>query len=244
MIRTALTMLVGDRAKFFGIVFGLAFASLLMTQQGGIFRGLMVLVYGHVTDTPHADLWIGDPGMTEIDTNDLINERELDNVRAVPGVRWAVPLLRRLVYARDPNNRLSPIMVMGIDDATRTGIPLPEAMAVGSVDDLMRPDTVIIDQHAAATKLRITAPDGTSRPLDIGDRLVMNGRSITVVGICRSSLALMLYPTGYMLRSHLSAIDQGTDRAFNFILAGIDAKAHSPIVCARRRCRAAPASSP
>ena len=37
----ALKMLTGDKAKFFGIVFGLTFAALLITQQGSIFCGLM-----------------------------------------------------------------------------------------------------------------------------------------------------------------------------------------------------------
>ena len=35
----ALKMLMGDRAKYFGIVMGLTFASLLITQQAGIFVG-------------------------------------------------------------------------------------------------------------------------------------------------------------------------------------------------------------
>jgi hypothetical protein len=37
----ALRMLVGDRAKHFGIVFGVTFAALLRTQQASIFWGLM-----------------------------------------------------------------------------------------------------------------------------------------------------------------------------------------------------------
>ncbi len=233
MIRTALTMLVGDRAKFFGIVFGLAFASLLMTQQGGIFRGLMVLVYGHITDMPQTQVWITDPGIADLDTNDMINERELDNVRSITGVRWAVPLLRRLVYARDPANVIAPLMVLGIDDATRIGCPPPEAMVAGSIDELMRPDTIIIDVHGASTKLRQDLPGGGSRPLQVGDRMVMNGRSVEVVGLCRSTLALMLFPTAYMMRSHLSAVNPGTDRAFNFILAGLDDPAQAREVCSR-----------
>ena len=36
----ALKMLMGDRAKFFGILMGLTFASLLITQQMAIFIGL------------------------------------------------------------------------------------------------------------------------------------------------------------------------------------------------------------
>ena len=37
----ALKMLTGDRAKYLGIVFGVAFATLLMAQQSAIFCGLM-----------------------------------------------------------------------------------------------------------------------------------------------------------------------------------------------------------
>jgi putative ABC transport system permease protein len=37
----ALKMLTGDRAKSFGIIFGVAFASLLMAHQVSIFVGIM-----------------------------------------------------------------------------------------------------------------------------------------------------------------------------------------------------------
>jgi len=226
-------MLVGDKAKFFGIVCGLSFAALLMTQQGAIFVGVMALVYGHVSDTPQAEIWVSDPGLTDLDTNDLINERELDNVRSVTGVRWAVPLLRRIVYSRRPNNSLSPIMVMGVDDATGLGFPLESSMVAGSLDALRHDGTVVIDEHAAKTKLRVKLPDGTSRPLTIGDQMTMNGRGVEVVGLCRSTLALFLYPTAYMMRSQLSTIDTGSDRSFNFILVGADADADTDAVCAK-----------
>ncbi len=38
----AIKMLVGDKAKFLGIVMGLTFAALLIAQQGSIFCGLML----------------------------------------------------------------------------------------------------------------------------------------------------------------------------------------------------------
>ena len=46
----ALRMLVGDRAKYLGIIFGLTFASLLITQQMAIFVGLMTRTYSAITD--------------------------------------------------------------------------------------------------------------------------------------------------------------------------------------------------
>ena len=42
----AIKMLIGDRAKYLGIVIGLTFASLLITQQLAIFFGLMTRTFG------------------------------------------------------------------------------------------------------------------------------------------------------------------------------------------------------
>lgn len=232
MLRTALGMLVGDRAKFLGILSGLAFASLLMTLQGGIFLGVMSLVHGHVSDTPQAALWVSDPGLPELDTTETLNERELDNVRAVPGVRWAVPLNRRALLARLPGGEISIIVAMGIDDATLIGAPLPSAMLAGSPEDLRRPDAVIVDQRSAESKLRIPLAEGGSRALALGDALLVGGRQLTVAGFCRSTTSINLWPTVYMLRSRCSAIDAGSDGGFDFILAGLAAGADAATTCA------------
>ena len=42
MIRIALRMLTGDTAKYVGLIGGVAFAVMLMAQQGSIFVGLML----------------------------------------------------------------------------------------------------------------------------------------------------------------------------------------------------------
>ena len=57
----AVKMLIGDRAKYLGIIMRLTFASLLITQQGAIFVGLMTRTYGFITDTALPDLWVMDP---------------------------------------------------------------------------------------------------------------------------------------------------------------------------------------
>lgn len=221
MIRTAITMLVGDRTKFLGIVFGLAFASLLITQQASIFRGILVQTYGHVSDSPQADIWVGDPGMQEMDTTELVNERELQTVRAQPAVAWAVPLARRLLLARRPAGELLPVMVMGIDDATLIGAPLPGAMLEGAAEDLRAPYSMIVDQRSTESRLRVPLPDGGTRTLRVGDTMLIGGASITVAGICRSTSTLMLYPTLYMRRSQARSLDAAGGSGFNYILAGL-----------------------
>ncbi len=90
----ALKMLVGDRAKFVGIVMGLTFAALLITQQGSIFCGLMSRTAGQVYDIRGADLWVMDPNVRYIDDVKPMIENNLQRVRGVEGVEWAVPLYK------------------------------------------------------------------------------------------------------------------------------------------------------
>ena len=90
----AIKMLVGDRAKFLGIVMGLTFAALLINQQGSIFCGLMLRTCGQITDITGADLWVMDPAVRYIDDVKPMLENNLYRVRGVEGVRWAVPLYK------------------------------------------------------------------------------------------------------------------------------------------------------
>src|ERR1044071_4742943 len=90
----ALKMLVGDRAKFLGIVTGLTFTALLITQQGSIFCGLMLRTSAQITDVTGADLWVMDPTVRFIDDVKPMIENNLYRVRGVEGVLWAVPLYK------------------------------------------------------------------------------------------------------------------------------------------------------
>ena len=56
MNRIALKMLMGDRAKYFGIVIGLTFASFLITQQLDIFVGIISRTTIFMDDTALPDI--------------------------------------------------------------------------------------------------------------------------------------------------------------------------------------------
>ena len=96
----ALKMLVGDRAKFIGIVMGLTFAALLIIQQGSIFCGLMLRTAAQVTDITGADLWVMDPNVAFIDDVKPMIESNLYRVRGVEGVEWAVPIYKGMGRAK------------------------------------------------------------------------------------------------------------------------------------------------
>src|SRR6267154_6640546 len=87
-------MLVGDKAKFLGIVMGLTFSALLIMQQGSIFCGLMLRTAGQITDITGADLWVMDANVRYVDDTKPMLENNLYRVRGVQGVKWAVPLYK------------------------------------------------------------------------------------------------------------------------------------------------------
>jgi putative ABC transport system permease protein len=99
----ALKMLVGDKAKYFGIIMGLTFASLLITQQAAIFLGLMTRTFGAITDLSYPDIWVMDRKVQFIDDIKPLQDTELFRVRGISGVEWAVPLYKGLLKARLSN---------------------------------------------------------------------------------------------------------------------------------------------
>src|SRR4051812_37975765 len=137
----ALKMLVGDRAKFFGIVLGLTFAALLITQQGSIFCGLMLRTAGQVSDITGADLWVMDRSVRYIDDVKPMLESNLYRVRGVEGVRWAVPLYKGNARVKvnpigrrtNQHTAIEQVILPGLDDTSLVGAPPPERMVVGDL---------------------------------------------------------------------------------------------------------------
>ena len=56
----ALKMLTGDRVKFLGLVFGVTFATFLMSQQVSIFMGIVRRSASQILDVRDASIWVMD----------------------------------------------------------------------------------------------------------------------------------------------------------------------------------------
>jgi hypothetical protein len=92
-------MLTGDRAKYAGLVFAIAFSTFLMSHQMSIFVGLLNRTRSQIKDIADAGVWVMDPKTEYLDEVDLPAE-EIAAVIASTGAR-AVAL--SLVYpAGDP----------------------------------------------------------------------------------------------------------------------------------------------
>src|SRR5215510_7196273 len=152
----ALKMLMGDRAKYIGIIIGLTFASLLITQQLSIFVGVMARSYGFITDAGLADIWVMDPKVQFIDDVKPLQETHLFRVRGVEGVQWAVPLYKGLLKARLTDGTFQTVIVVGLDDASLIGGPA--VMVAGQLSNLRRSDSIIVDVVGAGDKLARRMP--------------------------------------------------------------------------------------
>jgi putative ABC transport system permease protein len=216
MNSVAIKMLMGDRAKYVGIVIGLSFAALLMTQQMSIFAGLMTRTFGFITDTSLPQIWVMDPKVQYIDDLKPMQDTELYRVRGVDGVEWAMPLYKGLLRARLSNGNFQTCNVIGLDDATLIGGP-PE-MVEGSLADLRRAQSVIVDDVGAKGKLAKVEPDGTRTPLRVGDTLELNDNRAVVVGICRVSRTFQSQPVIYTTYSRATTFAPRERKLLSFIL--------------------------
>ena len=73
----AIRMLMGDRSKYLGIIMGLTFASLIMTQQPAIFVGLMTRSFSFISDVGLPDIWVMDPKVQFVDDVKPLQDTEL-----------------------------------------------------------------------------------------------------------------------------------------------------------------------
>lgn len=227
----ALKMLIGDRAKYIGILIGVTFASLLITQQSAIFTGLMMRTFGSITDLPTPDIWVMDPKVQFIDDLKPLQDTQLFRVRSVDGVEWAVPLYKGLLKARLSNGTFQTTIVYGLDDATLIGGP-PE-MISGSLADLRANDAVIVDAVGAQTKLAHVDPDGTRVPLAVGDTLELNDHRGTVVGLCKVTRTFQSQPVIYTTFSRATTFAPRERKLLTFVLVKAKPGQDQRALCAR-----------
>lgn len=195
MLGFAIKMLLGDKAKFAGIVIGLTFASFIITQQSAIFVGLMQRTYGFLTDTSQPDIWVMEKEVQFVDDIKTIKMSKLFQVKSIQGVLWAEPLYKGLLKARLANGKFQICNVIGINKATLIGGP-PKILQ-GQIENLHYPDGIIVNATGANKKLASLQADGSLEPLKMGDVLELNDQRAKVVGICQTTRSFQSQPVIY-----------------------------------------------
>jgi len=220
----ALKMLMGDRAKYLGLVFGVAFATLLMTQQISIFMGIIGRTASQIVDIRDADIWVMDNKVRYIDEVPGLPDADLQRVRGVAGVEWAVKLYKGQVRGRLRDGNFRNLILFGLDDATLVGAP--REMILGELADLRRPDAVIIDRAGYEYMW-------PGEPYKIGRELELNDRRAVLVGVCKASAPFTTLPILYTRYSSAAGFVPRERRLMTFVLAQPAKGLSADEVCAR-----------
>jgi putative ABC transport system permease protein len=211
MLRVAVKMLLGDRAKYVGLLFGITFTSFLVTFAGSYFCGFMTRGFALIAENPGADVWVMDPAVESTEQTTNIPDSALDRVRSVDGVRTAVPLGLATADARFANGRFQSFQLICVDDATLFGVPLLTDNVPVTV--LRAPDAAIVDPGGTDGKLETPVSkadqwpygqphlDAATRELQAGDELLVNDHRVVIQG---RSLALPRYPPRPLMYTTLS----------------------------------------
>lgn len=218
MIRLAIKMIMGDRLKYLGLLIGLAFAATLITQQASIFMGYTRRTWAFIEDTPHVHVWVMDDQVRFTEDSKPLQDVVLQRTRSVPGVDWAMPMYRAQLPVRLSEGTLEMTNVIGVDDATLLGGPV--RMISGSLEDLRQSESVIVERRAAEGDLRIKHPDGTSRPLQVGDTLSINDNAARVVGICETRDPFYWQPSLYTTYSRALQFAPPQRKLMTYVLVG------------------------
>jgi len=187
MIYVALRMLTGDRAKYLGLIFAIAFSTFLLENQTSIFAGIMKRTTSQILDVTDADVWVMDKKTLYVDEVKALTENDLYRVRSVPGVLWAVRLFKGQPRAKALDGTFRVVIMMGLDDSSLVGAPSPQKMILGDVQALRRPDSVIIDRVG----YQFLFPN---QPLSLGRTLELNDHLVRIVGIAEVSAPFATFP--------------------------------------------------
>jgi len=229
MLLIALKMLMGDRAKYLGLLLGITFTAFLVTFAASYFAGFMIRGFALITENSSADVWVMDPAVDSDELTINIPDGALQRVRSVAGVRTAVPLALGSVEARFPNGRFQTFQVIGVDDATLAGAPTLVSGESPAV--LHGPDAVIVDSGGTHGKLETPSHvadqwphDGVhlqapTRLLRAGDELLANDIRLKVAGRSETVPRYPPRPLLYTTLANAARILSRQPHLLTFILA-------------------------
>lgn len=227
MFKIAIKMLLGDRAKYIGLICGVTFATLLMSQQVSIFIGLMSRTSNVINDVSEADIWVMDSRVRYIEEVEPLRDIELTKVRSVDGVDWAVPFFKGLATIRMPDGLTQQVQLIGVDDLSLVG--LSRKLSLGDVTTVQNPQSAVIDKNGYA----FTWPN---QPLRLGREIELNDNRLVITAIADPNPTFLTFPIMYVSYSTALQITPPQRNKMSFVLVKAR-KGVSPVDLAARISR-------
>ena len=206
----AFRMLVGDPTKYLGLIFAVAFSTFLLQNQTSIFANLLKRAGNQIRDVTDADIWVMAPKTDYFDQTRPLKETDLLRVRSVDGVDFAVRLSKGLPIARTPTGQFAASTVMGLDEATLAGAP--RNMVMGDWRDLLKPDSVVIDEAGYLLLF-------PGEPLRINRTIELNDNQVTIIGISDALPAFTAFPIIHARYSEAVSFQGRQRQQLSFVIA-------------------------
>ncbi len=159
-----------------------------------------------------AKIWVVDSRVEQVNETQSMRDIELQRVRSVTGVSWAMPMSFTLIQARLPNGIFKTVQLIGFDDTTLAGAP--REVVSGSLKNLAETNSVVIDGYGVE-KLS----EGYDRTVQVGDVFEINDHEARIVGVCAVERSFFGNPYVYTTYSRAREMRPRERRVLSFILA-------------------------
>jgi len=228
MLRIAIKMLMEERTKYIGLLTGVTFTAFLVTFALSYFAGFMTRGFALISENPTTDVWVMDSAVNSTEATINMPDSSLGRVRSVDGVAYAVPLYLGDVTARYANGNFQAFQMIGVDDATLSGAPIP--LSSNGIDVLRIPQSVIVDAGGTSDKLKtpkyrqdIWPHDGShldvaTRDLRSDDELLVDDRRVVVAGVSQTFPRFPPRPLLYTSISEFIRLTPSSNRRTTFIM--------------------------
>ncbi len=225
MPNLALKNLLHDKLRSAMTIAGVAFAVTLVFVQVGLFLG--ILDNASVTiDHIQADLWVTSRNTPNVDFAHGFPQGLVQRVRSVPGVERADNLLVQFLNLSLPNGAEEGMLVYGLEDFTRWGIPW--SIEAGEVRDLRRGAYMFLDASAERRFGKFA----------VGDYREVMGRRVKIIGRSREAVSFTTSPIAFLTYDLVQELSGGRmDGRTTYILVKLAPGADATAVAAELRRR-------
>jgi putative ABC transport system permease protein len=185
ILHIAYKLLINDRAKYAALLVGITFAVFLMIEMTSLFAGILARSSATVINIG-ASIWVMDPAIQTVANSIPLPSYVLDEVRSMPGVKYAVPLYSGSALLKLRDGTYQAANVIGLDDTSLFGQP---TLLSGTIEDIYGENAFIAIKDSEFYKLE--------NP-QIGAEFELNDHRGVIVGIARvASSGLFGVPTLY-----------------------------------------------
>lgn len=196
--------LLHERARLIMTVAGIAFSTVLLMTQVGIYLGMVGNATAVIRNTD-ADIWVAPKSIRNFDFANPVPEERTNRVRSMPGVLWVENLIVTWGLLKLPNGGQEQVQIIGFNPDT--GVGAPWRMVEGNTADVKGGRYMIMDKTSEKRIGHLTT--GTLWELN-GQRFRLVGLSEGIISFTTTPMIFIAYGQAQHMMFGASQPDQTT----------------------------------